>query len=147
MGIDSGSTNAGTTTPDRRLSKSRGTAGNPSAILPNCPEYVIAWYACQRIGAIAVGNNPLYTEREMEHQLKDAGIRAIYAHGVPTGGEWWSFSELNHPEDIRRIRKTYFQSDDQSELLFTPISPLPTSDRLRGFRLRLEQGAPREQRW
>ena len=32
----------------------------------------------------------------------------------------------------------YFQSDDQSELLFTPISPLPTSDRLRGFRLRLE---------
>src|SRR5215467_8701707 len=44
--------------------------------------------------------------------LKDAGIRAVYAHGVPTGGEWWSFSELNHPEDIRRIRDTYFASDD-----------------------------------
>ena len=36
----------------------------------------------------------------------------IYAHGVPTGGEWWSLSELNHPEDIRRIRETYFSSDD-----------------------------------
>lgn len=46
-------------------------------ILPNSPEYVIAWYACQRIGAIAVGNNPLYTEREMEFQLKDAGIRVV----------------------------------------------------------------------
>src|SRR5438552_14920555 len=44
--------------------------------------------------------------------LKDAGIRAIYAHGVPTGGEWWAFSELEHPEDIRRIRDTYFSSDD-----------------------------------
>ena len=41
-------------------------------ILPNCPEYVIAWYACQRLGAIAVGNNPLYTERELEHQIKDS---------------------------------------------------------------------------
>ena len=32
----------------------------------------------------------------------------------------------------------YFQSDDQSELTFSPTSPLPTFDRLRGFRLRLE---------
>ena len=31
---------------------------------------------------------------------------------MPTGGEWWSFSELEHPEDIRRIRDTYFSSDD-----------------------------------
>jgi 5-methylthioadenosine/S-adenosylhomocysteine deaminase len=45
--------------------------------------------------------------------LRDARIRAVYAHGVPTGGEWWSFSELDHPEDIRRIRDSYFSSDDQ----------------------------------
>ena len=30
-------------------------------LLPNCPQYVIAWYATVRLGAIAVGNNPLYT--------------------------------------------------------------------------------------
>ena len=41
-------------------------------ILPNCPEYVIAYYATIRIGAIVVGNNPLYTERELSHQLIDA---------------------------------------------------------------------------
>ncbi len=46
-------------------------------LLPNCPEYVIAWYACQRIGAVAVGNNPLYTERELEVQLKDAGVKVM----------------------------------------------------------------------
>jgi long-chain acyl-CoA synthetase len=32
---------------------------------------VIAYYACARIGAIAVGNNPLYTEPEIKHQLRD----------------------------------------------------------------------------
>jgi len=46
-------------------------------ILPNAPQYVIAYYATMRIGAILVGNNPLYTQREMEHQLKDAGIEAL----------------------------------------------------------------------
>ena len=40
-------------------------------LLPNSPQYVIAWYACQRLGAIAVGNNPLYTQRELAHQIAD----------------------------------------------------------------------------
>jgi long-chain acyl-CoA synthetase len=40
-------------------------------LLPNSPQYVIAWYACQRLGAVAVGNNPLYTKRELAHQIKD----------------------------------------------------------------------------
>jgi long-chain acyl-CoA synthetase len=43
-------------------------------VLPNCPQYVIAYYATLRIGGVVVGNNPLYTERELSHQLKDAGI-------------------------------------------------------------------------
>ncbi|MFN8234471.1 MAG: AMP-binding protein, partial [Actinomycetota bacterium] len=40
-------------------------------LLPNSPQYVIAWYAAVRLGAIAVGNNPLYTQRELSHQVKD----------------------------------------------------------------------------
>jgi long-chain acyl-CoA synthetase len=46
-------------------------------VLPNCPQYVIAHYAALRIGAVVVGNNPLYTERELSHQLKDAGIEVM----------------------------------------------------------------------
>jgi long-chain acyl-CoA synthetase len=42
-------------------------------VLPNCPQYVVAAYACARIGALFVGTNPLYTEREMIHQLNDCG--------------------------------------------------------------------------
>ena len=41
--------------------------------------------------------------------LAEAGIRAVYAHGVPVGAaDWWSYSSREHPEDIRRIRKEYF---------------------------------------
>ncbi len=46
-------------------------------VLPNCPQYVIAYYAALRIGAVIVGNNPLYTERELTHQLTDAGIQVV----------------------------------------------------------------------
>ncbi|HEX7248557.1 MAG TPA: long-chain fatty acid--CoA ligase, partial [Actinomycetota bacterium] len=46
-------------------------------ILPNCPEYVIAFFACQRLGAVAVGNNPLYTERELQHQISDSGAKVM----------------------------------------------------------------------
>src|SRR6266550_1067707 len=49
-----------------------------------------------------INNTPDHSDAAIQG-LKDAGIRAIYAHGVPTGGEWWAFSELDHPEDIRRI--------------------------------------------
>ena len=58
-----------------------------------------------------ISNTPDHSDAAIQG-LKDAGIRAVYAHGMPTGGEWWSFSELEHPDDIRRIRETYFSSDD-----------------------------------
>lgn len=44
-------------------------------VLPNSPQYVIAYYAIVRLAAIVVGNNPLYTQRELAHQLTDAGIK------------------------------------------------------------------------
>jgi long-chain acyl-CoA synthetase len=46
-------------------------------VLPNCPQYVIGYFAALRIGAVVVGNNPLYTERELAHQLRDAGIEVL----------------------------------------------------------------------
>ena len=41
--------------------------------LPNCPQFVIAYLAAIRVGAIAVPFNPLYSAREAEYQLKDCG--------------------------------------------------------------------------
>jgi 5-methylthioadenosine/S-adenosylhomocysteine deaminase len=59
-----------------------------------------------------VNNTPEHADAAVAG-LAESGIRAVYAHGVPVGGDWWAYSSKEHPEDIRRIRKTYFQSDDQ----------------------------------
>ncbi len=45
--------------------------------LPNIPQYPIAFYGALRAGAVVVPTNPLYTERELAHQLNDAGATAL----------------------------------------------------------------------
>jgi len=45
--------------------------------LPNTPYFVILYFAALRIGAIVVNFNPLYTERELEHQIRDSGTRMM----------------------------------------------------------------------
>jgi long-chain acyl-CoA synthetase len=54
-----------------------GRGDRVALVMPNCPQYVIAYYATVRLGAVVVGNNPLYTKREMEHQLKDSGAKVV----------------------------------------------------------------------
>ena len=46
-------------------------------MLPNIPQYPVAVAAILRAGFVVVNVNPLYTPRELEHQLKDSGARAI----------------------------------------------------------------------
>jgi long-chain acyl-CoA synthetase len=45
--------------------------------LPNCPQFVIAYYATLMIGGIVVPCNPQYVGREIEHQLSDSGAETI----------------------------------------------------------------------
>lgn len=44
---------------------------------PNVPEYAIAFHAIALLGGIVTPINPLYTEHEISHQLKDAGARFL----------------------------------------------------------------------
>ena len=46
-------------------------------MLPNLLQYPIALFGAQRAGLVVVNTNPLYTGRELEHQLKDSGASAI----------------------------------------------------------------------
>src|ERR1700676_5562380 len=46
-------------------------------MLPNLLQYPIALFGALRAGLTVVNTNPLYTHRELEHQLKDSGARAI----------------------------------------------------------------------
>ncbi len=45
--------------------------------LPNCPQFVIAYYATLMVGGIVVPCNPQYVGREIEHQLSDSGTETI----------------------------------------------------------------------
>jgi long-chain acyl-CoA synthetase len=46
-------------------------------MLPNCLQYPVAMFGTLRAGCTVVNVNPLYTPRELEHQLKDSGAEVI----------------------------------------------------------------------
>ena len=48
-----------------------------AVMMPNVPQYPVAVAAILRAGLVVVNVNPLYTPRELEHQLKDSGAKAI----------------------------------------------------------------------
>ena len=49
-------------------------------MLPNCPQYVISFFATVRLGAIVTQLNPMYVEREIEHILADSGAETIVVY-------------------------------------------------------------------
>jgi long-chain acyl-CoA synthetase len=53
--------------------------------LPNLPQMVIAYYAVLKLGAQVVSTNPLYVEREVEHQFNDAEVSVV----VTLDYLWW----------------------------------------------------------
>ncbi len=71
-------------------------------VLPNCPQYVIAFYAIARLGAVVVGNNPLYTPAELAHQLKDCGaeVAVVLDQLYPT------LAEVREEAGIRKVLAT-----------------------------------------
>src|SRR5690554_7371887 len=52
--------------------------GDPVALMmPNLLQYPVALFGILRAGMVAVNVNPLYTSRELKHQLEDSGAKAI----------------------------------------------------------------------
>ncbi len=54
-----------------------GKGDRVGVCLPNCPYYVVAYYAVLKTGAVVVNFNPLYTETEIRNQIKDSGITVM----------------------------------------------------------------------
>jgi long-chain acyl-CoA synthetase len=68
-------------------------------MMPNLLQYGVAIAAILRAGFVVVNVNPLYTPRELEHQLKDSGARAIvvlenFAH---------TLSEVINATDVKHV--------------------------------------------
>src|SRR5215204_5011225 len=49
-------------------------------MLPNCPQYVISFFATVRLGAVVTQINPMYVEREVSHILNDSGAETIVVY-------------------------------------------------------------------
>jgi len=64
-----------------------------ACILPNCPQFVIAYYGVIRAGAVFVQMNPLNSEREIQFQLADSGAETVIVPDV-----------LDLPNKIRNIK-------------------------------------------
>ena len=59
----------------RRLGVAKGD--RVALVLPNMPQFVIAFYGALRAGAVVVPCNPLYTAPELGYQLTDSGARVV----------------------------------------------------------------------
>ncbi|HHY66722.1 MAG TPA: long-chain fatty acid--CoA ligase, partial [Alicyclobacillus sp.] len=66
-------------------------------MLPNCPHYVIAYYAVLAVGGVVVQVNPMYTGAELEHLLVDADPKVIVAY-EPLWGKVEAVWEKTHLE-------------------------------------------------
>ena len=64
--------------------------------MPNLIQFPVAVFGALRAGLIVVNTNPLYTEREMEHQFNDSGAKALViladmAHMAQYGTSYLAF--------------------------------------------------------
>lgn len=68
-------------------------------VLPNLPQFVICFYGALKAGAIVVPCNPLYRQRELEFQLKDAGVEAIVIlNNVYSSNDFFAEFEKARPQ-------------------------------------------------
>ena len=57
-----------------------GKGDRVALMLPNCPQYVVSFFATVRLGAIVTQLNPMYVEREIEHIVNDSGAETIVVY-------------------------------------------------------------------
>jgi 2-aminobenzoate-CoA ligase len=51
--------------------------------MPNCPEFIVTWLACQKLGVVTVSTMPLLRARELAYIAEDAGTRvAVVSSGL-----------------------------------------------------------------
>jgi 5-methylthioadenosine/S-adenosylhomocysteine deaminase len=61
-----------------------------------------------------IQNSPAHTDAAVKG-LQESGIRAMFGYGFPllVGKPWWADQSHAFPQDIQRLRKQYFASEDQ----------------------------------
>lgn len=76
-----------------------------SIMLPNTPQFVIAFYGAALAGAIVVNTSPLYVARELEHQLTDSGSETL----VMLDAFYPRYEEIQDKVPVKRVIVTGIQ--------------------------------------
>jgi 5-methylthioadenosine/S-adenosylhomocysteine deaminase len=118
------------------------------------PEDVYAANLVSALGAMEAGvttildwshiqNSPEHTDAAIK-ALADSGIRAVFAYGNPANGlaDFRDDPRQKYPEDIRRLRKQYFSSDDQLLTLALASLSSPPDRVADAWAVAREVGAP-----
>jgi long-chain acyl-CoA synthetase len=108
-----------------------------AVMMPNLLAFPIAFLGIARAGAIQVSINPLYTARELEHQLNDSGCEVI----VVFNGSSPTLPAVIDKTHIRSVITVGVSVDDDDR---SPPPPLPMGARLSNtiaFNTVLRQGA------
>jgi long-chain acyl-CoA synthetase len=75
-----------------------------AVVLPNSPQFIIAYYGALKAGAIVVPTNPLYVPRELEQQFNDAGVETVICLSHPV---WPRVDEIRANTSIKNVIVTH----------------------------------------
>jgi long-chain acyl-CoA synthetase len=101
--------------------------------MPNSPQFVIAFYAILKAGGVAVATNPLYTHREIEHQMNDSGAELM----LVMSNFYNTVTEVRSDTGLKKLIVTNIKEylPPVLRLLFTVAK-----ERSGGHRVTLEEG-------
>lgn len=91
-------------------------------LLPNCPQYVISYYAILGLGATVVPVNPLSTETELSYIFQDAGVRMAISLDL-LAGRLEGVRDKLHGEGHKNLLEYTFYTSVKEELPF-PLNVL-----------------------
>jgi len=101
--------------------------------MPNTPQFVIAYFGILKAGGVVVATNPLYTPREIEHQVKDAGIEVM----IVMSNFYNTIKKVQPDTSIKKVIVTNLKETlpPVLRLLFTLAK-----EKKGGFRVQLQNG-------
>ncbi len=120
-----------------------------AVMLPNSPQFMIAFYGTLLAGGVVVNTNPLYTPRELAHQLKDSGARFLVLLDLL----WPRYAEIADEVPTERVITTGVQDylPFPKNLLYPLLmkrqgkwTELPEDPRRRDWRTLLRETPPFE---
>jgi long-chain acyl-CoA synthetase len=82
-------------------------------MLPNCPQYVIAYYGALTAGSIVTQLNPMLVERELQYILNDSGAETIVIFDA-------LYPRLKAIQSETKVKNVIVVSLQQTEQAFTP---------------------------